>query len=84
LIVNTRIPIGREWRVNPRLQYDMRKLSDGRRQNKIRTLLRTNYRYQRNVRFDFEIGYDNTNESSSTGALSNNNLFYDLGYRYDF
>ncbi len=85
LIVNTRIPIGREWRVNPRLQYDMRKLSDGRRQNKIRALLRTNYRYQRNVRFDFEIGYDNTNETSSaTADNSSNNLFYDLGYRYDF
>jgi tetratricopeptide (TPR) repeat protein len=85
LIVNTRIPIGREWRVNPRLQYDMRKLSDGRRQNKIRALLRTNYRYQRNARFDFEIGYDNTNETSSaTADNSSNNLFYDLGYRYDF
>ena len=84
LIANTRIPITREWRVNPRLQYDIRKLSDGRKQNKLRTLIRTDYRYLRKVRLDFEIGYDSIDETSGTGAFNNSSLFYSLGYRYDF
>jgi len=84
LIGNVRLLITREWRINPRLQYDVRKLSDGRRQNKVRSLLRTDYRYHRNTRFDLEIGYDTTDETSNTGAFSNNSLFYNVGYRYDF
>ncbi len=84
LIANARFPITRNWRINPRLQYDIRKLSDGRKQNKLRSLIRTDYRYQKKVRLDFEIGYDDTSESSDTGAFNNSSFFYSLGYRYDF
>ena len=86
LIANTRFPITRNWRINPRLQYDMRDFTDGRSQNRLRALLRTDYRYLNKARFDFEIGYDatETDEANTGQSLANNNLFFMLGYRWDF
>ncbi len=84
LIANTRIPVSRNWRINPRLQFDIRKSSDGRTQNKIRALVRTDYRYLNKVRFDFEVGYDDTSEEMNGQSLGTNNLFFLLGYRWDF
>ena len=83
-IANTRFPISRDWRINPRLQYDIRTSSDGRTQNKLRALLRTDYRYLNKVRFDFEIGFDDTSEDINGQSLGNSNLFFMLGYRWDF
>lgn len=84
LIANTRIPVSRNWRINPRLQFDIRKSSDGRTQNKIRALVRTDYRYLNKVRFDFEVGFDDTSEEMNGQSLGTNNLFFLLGYRWDF
>ncbi|MBL4711888.1 MAG: hypothetical protein JKX75_05215, partial [Gammaproteobacteria bacterium] len=83
-IANSRFPITRTWRINPRLQYDIRKLSDGRSQKKLRALLRTDYRYLNKARFDFEVGYDETTEKINGQSLGNNSLFFTLGYRWDF
>ena len=83
-IANTRIPVSRNWRINPRLQYDIRKITDGRSQNKFRALVRTDYRYLNKIRFDFEIGYDNTSEDINGQSLGSNNLFFTIGYRWDF
>ena len=83
-IANTRFPVSRDWRINPRLQYDIRTSSDGRTQNKIRALLRTDYQYLNKVRFDFEIGFDDTSEDINGQSLGNSNLFFMLGYRWDF
>jgi tetratricopeptide (TPR) repeat protein len=83
-IVNSRFPIGRKWRINPRLQYDIRKQSDGRKQKKIRAILKTDYRYLNRLRFDFEIGYDDTSVSNTAIDLDNSNLYFSLGYRWDF
>jgi len=83
-IVNTRIPVSRNWRLNPRLQYDIRKITDGRSQNKLRALVRTDYRYLNKIRFDFEIGYDDTSEEINGQSLGSNNLFFTVGYRWDF
>lgn len=85
LIANTRFPITRNWRINPRLQYDIRKIkSDGRSQKKLRAILRTDYRYINKVLFDFEIGYDETSDAVDGQSLGNNNLFFMMGYRWDF
>jgi maltoporin len=83
-IVNTRFPITRLWRINPRLQYDIRKFNDDHSQEKLRALVRTDYQYLKKVRFDVEIGYDATNEENNGVSLGNNNLFFMLGYRWDF
>jgi len=86
LIANMRFPITRNWRINPRLQYDTRSYTDGRSQNKLRALLRTDYRYLNKARFDFEIGYDTTqtDEANTDQSLGINNLSFMLGYRWDF
>jgi len=85
LIANTRFPINRNWRINPRLQYDIRKIKlDGRSQKKLRAILRTDYRYLNKARFDFEIGYDETTDAIDGQSLGNNNFFFMLGYRWDF
>jgi hypothetical protein len=83
-IVNSRFPIGRNWRINPRLQYDIRKQFDGREQKKIRAMLKTDYRYHNKLRFDFEIGYGDTTVSNTAVDLDNSNLYFSLGYRWDF
>jgi hypothetical protein len=84
IIANTRIPVNRDWRINPRLQYDVRNSTDGRQQNKIRALIRTDYRYLNKARFDFEIGFDDTSEEGGGDTLGSNNLFFNIGYRLDF
>ncbi|MCG6936711.1 MAG: hypothetical protein LJE83_00870 [Gammaproteobacteria bacterium] len=87
LIANTRFPINREWRINPRLQYDIRNFSaDDRSQKKIRLLLRSDYRYLKQARFDFELGYDTISDDFNVNgqSLSNDNLHFMMGYRYDF
>mgnify|MGYP001828251409 CR=1 FL=1 len=83
-IINTRFPVTRSWRINPRLQFDLRDQNDGRSQTKLRALIRTDYRYQNKARFDFEIGYDELNDDSSNQSFASNNLFFTLGYRWDF
>ena len=83
-IVNARFPVTRNWRVNPRLQFDIRKLSDGRSQEKFRAIFRTDYRYLNNVRLDFEVGYDEESGDSVDQLFGDNNLFFTLGYRWDF
>ena len=84
IILNTRFPISRNWRINPRLQYDMRELKDGRSQDKIRALLKTDYNYFNKARFDLELGYDDTSESGTELAFGNSYLYFLIGYRIDF
>ena len=83
LIANARFFVSRNWRVNPRLQYDFRGFRNGRSQRKIRVILKTDYHYLNKVRFDFDIGYGDTNREAN-GQSGTNNLFFRLGYRWDF
>jgi tetratricopeptide (TPR) repeat protein len=84
LIANSRFPVARKWRINPRLQFDFYKLSNGRSQQKLRALLRTDYRYLKKVLFEFDIGYGESFETYNEQDLGNSNLFFTLGYRWDF
>jgi hypothetical protein len=85
LIANTRFPVNGKWRINPRLQYDMRTINaDGRSLKTIRALLRSDYRYLKKVLLDFELGYDTTSDDSDTGLFASDNLYFMLGYRWDF
>ena len=84
LIANSRFSINRDWRINPRLQYDIKNLSGSRSQQKVRAIIRTDYTYINQIRFDFEIGYDQTDEDNSGESLSSNNLFFTVGYRWNF
>jgi len=84
LIANSRFPINRDWRINPRLQFDFRNLTGSHTQHKVRAILRTDYTYINRVRFDFEIGYDQTDVDNSGQSSESNNLFFTLGYRWNF
>ncbi|MCK4833264.1 MAG: hypothetical protein KAT12_00765 [Gammaproteobacteria bacterium] len=84
LIVNARFPVTRHWRINPRLQFNIRKSSDGRSQKKLRAIFKTDYRYLNKARFDLELGYDEISEDNNGQSLDINNLFFMLGYRWDF
>lgn len=84
LITNTRFPLSRSWRINPRLQFDIRQLSNGSSQKKLRAFVKTDYRYLNKARFDFEIGYDDTSIEDDGLSLGTSNLFFMLGYRWDF
>jgi len=83
-IVNSRFLVSRKWRLNPRLQYDIYDLSNGRSQQKLRALLRTDYRFIKKVLFEFDIGYDETFETNDGQDAGNNSLHFTLGYRWDF
>ena len=83
-IANSRIPVSRNWRINPRLQYDIRDHTDGGSQTKLRALVRADYRYLNKARFDLEIGYDDTSDDMNGQTLGTNNLFFMAGYRWDF
>lgn len=83
-IVNSRFPVTRSWRINPRLQYDIRSLTDGQSRNKLRAIFRTDYRYLNNIRFDFEVGYDKNSGETVGQLLGDSSLFFTLGYRWDF
>ena len=83
-IANSRFPVARKWRLNPRLQFDIREFSNGRSQQKLRALLRTDYRYIKKVLLEFDIGYDETFETDNGQDLGNSSLFFTLGYRWDF
>ncbi|MBE9567538.1 MAG: hypothetical protein IMF14_02500 [Proteobacteria bacterium] len=83
-IVNSRFPVTRNWRVNPRLQYDIRNLNNGENRNLLRAIFRTDYRYRESARFDFEVGYDKNSGETVGQLLGKNTLFFTLGYRWDF
>ncbi len=83
-IVNSRFPVTRNWRVNPRLQYDIRNLNNGEKRNLLRAIFRTDYRYRTTVRFDFEVGYDKNSGETVGQFLGRSSLFFTLGYRWDF
>ncbi len=83
-IANSRFSVTRNWRLNPRLQYDIRNLNNGEKRNLLRAIFRTDYRYRKSVRFDFEIGYDKNSGETVGRLLGRNTLFFTLGYRWDF
>lgn len=83
-IANSRYPLARKWRINPRLQFDIRKFNEGRSQKRLRAIIRTDYRYLNKARFDFDIGYNDVNNDTDGQALDNSSLFFNIGYRWDF
>ena len=83
-IANSRFPLSRNWRINPRLQYDIKQLKNEESRKLLRAIFKTDYRYLNNVRFDFEIGYDKNSGENVGQLLGSNSLFFTLGYRWNF
>jgi hypothetical protein len=83
--LNTRFPITRDLRINPRVRIDYRKNknNDGDRVN-IRPLVRLDYRWKRWLRFELEGGREWINETVIGDSQKSTNYFFSLGARAFF
>ncbi|MFQ5442178.1 MAG: SPOR domain-containing protein [Thermodesulfobacteriota bacterium] len=85
LNMNTRFPITREWRVNPRFRLDYSQNdADSGTQFKIRPTLRTDYFWRRRVRLEFEGGVEWAYDRVSGQTDLTRDYFIRVGYRLDF
>ncbi len=82
---NTRYPVTREFRLNPRLRFTYRenKFDDG---NELAVLpsMRLNYDYTRTLSFEVEAGAKWSLREQGTIIDEENEFFVILGFRYDF
>ncbi len=83
--INTRYPMNREWRVNPRIRVDYRMIDqDDVVQLKIRPSLRTDYFWSRRVRLEFDGGVDWYPDWVSSQTSPAYDYFLTVGYRVYF
>jgi tetratricopeptide (TPR) repeat protein len=84
LDLNIRYPLGREWRINPKIQVDYRQLHpDDTDEVKIRPALTIDYYLMRLVRLQVEAGVDWTPKWLSNDT-ENMDFFLTVGYGIDF
>ncbi|MDX2494760.1 MAG: hypothetical protein QNK27_07340, partial [Desulfuromusa sp.] len=83
--LNTRYPLTRNLRLNPRFVVDYRtnKHNDGEK-TRIRPLVRLEYRWKRRYHVELEGGGEWSNESFSTLEEDRNGYFLRAGYRITF
>ncbi|MBE9529299.1 MAG: SPOR domain-containing protein [Proteobacteria bacterium] len=83
--LNSRYPINRALRVNPRLRFDFSKVHrDGAKVFKVRPSLRADYYWKRRVRFEFEGGMEMAYERVAGQRDDSTDYFLRLGYRAEF
>ena len=82
---NTRFPVTRDFRVNPRFRIDYRKNRDDNTDQMIyRPSLRLSYRVKRRLRLEAEIGGEYSDREIVDGSQKDGSYFVNLGYRADF
>lgn len=86
LTINTRFPVTRKFRVNPKLYTSWRqtKLTTGADRLLVRPLLRFDYRARKKLRFEFEGGMEYAREETATIEQSSTGVFVYAGYRFEF
>ncbi len=85
LNINTRYPVNQSWRVNPKFKVSLRK--NNRSQSDRWTTapsLRLDYRLYKNVRFEFEGGWEWIKENLQNDTIKDSSYFLNIGYRIDF
>jgi len=83
--LNTRYPIGRKWRVNPRVREDYRQDErNGTDQWITAPSLRLEYRALRRVQFEVEASGEWSTRHLSTATERTSAFFLSAGYRVDF
>lgn len=83
--INTRYPITRNLRVNPRFLIDYRTIKDSdNEQWKFRPLVRLEYRWKRYYNFEIEGGLEFSTDETSTTVDDRRGYFLTVGYRIDF
>ncbi|RMG28529.1 MAG: hypothetical protein D6721_08130 [Gammaproteobacteria bacterium] len=85
LTADSRYPISRQWRINPRARLDYRdNQNDGSTQWTLAPTLRVDYRMKRNVEFELEVGSEWSSRRFSSTTTRDSAYFFTLGYRADF
>jgi hypothetical protein len=81
--LDTRFPIGRSWRINPRLRVDYREIkSDSSTQWIYTPSLRVQYRMGRRLRLEFQGGKQFSQREMTTTDLDRESYFVNIGYQY--
>jgi tetratricopeptide (TPR) repeat protein len=85
LSLNTRYPVRREWRFNPRVQVDFRKNKSGSSKLfKVRPSLRMEYWWKRRISFEIEGGGEWSSDTYSDRVDRTKGYFVTAGFRFDF
>ena len=83
--VNTRYPLSRKWRVNPRLRVDYSwRLNNSANLLKIRPSLRSDYYLKKNLKFEFDGGVEFGYQIASIQNNNTRNYYFTFGYRKNF
>jgi len=87
LNLNTRYPVNRAWRINPRFRVDYRENTDTiGRQLKYRPSIRMDYYWKRRIRLEVEAGgeWADNKISGLDEKEKTRGYFWNIGYRADF
>jgi len=83
LNVDARFPLGRAWRINPRLRVDFRRIRSDMSEERIYTPgLRLQYRPSRRLRVELEAGKQFSTRAMATADLDRESYFVNLGYQF--
>jgi tetratricopeptide (TPR) repeat protein len=82
---DTRVPIGKRLRVNPRVRFGVWEgMQTGVRRETVTPSLRLLWNAPRRYRLELEFGRENIVRTSSAPELDSTDKFLNLGYRADF
>jgi hypothetical protein len=85
LTVDTRYPVTRGLRINPRFRFSQRDIERTDSQQWIAApSMRMLYRFARRYEFEFEVGGEWSTQKTATDSIDYNNYFIYMGYRADF
>jgi hypothetical protein len=85
LILDSRFPLGKRWRINPRLRVDQRKImSDSSDEWQFAPGLRLQYRHSRKFRIELEAGKQFSQRALAETDLDRESYFVNLGYQLFF
>lgn len=82
LFWNNRFRLGERFWVYPRLRLSFREFKESNQeQTSYVPSVRLDFRYNKRVRFEFEMGYDSTTRETTTDDIDISGLFISAGYR---
>jgi hypothetical protein len=85
LSLDSRYPVNRDWRINPRIRLDYRENdNDDSTQKTILPSIRMDYRWRKRFRFEIEAGKEWTSRDLTDRNEDSSSYFFSLGYRADF
>jgi len=83
--LNTRYPVNRVWRINPRVRVDYRENDRDKSTQWIGSpSLRMDYRWRKRYRFEVEGGGEWSTRELTDDNEDSSSYFFSLGYRADF